>query len=141
MPALFSAALKTTCSPLQIGFFEDVVATVGVVIGFMKTAMKFDVIRESVWRRLLVARMQLTTLPFCRLFALNAFMETPVFTPFTCHWKDGLVPPFFEADKKLITAPRQTFGLGLAISRPGVKRGSFEIVIALDSLDLGTNRL
>ena len=80
--------------------------------------------------------------PFANVLSVKVGAFVPLFTPFTFHWKEGVLPPLVAVAVKLTAVPVQIAPEGrVEMVTAGATTGVTTIVIVLDDADEGTTQI
>ena len=131
---MVGVAVKVTLVPAQIAP-EGTAAmpTLTGKLGLTVMVIAFEVAGFPVGQVAFEVRMHLTTSLFASVVIVNAELLLPEFTPFTCHWYEGLLPPLAGVAVNVTLIPAQMAPEGAAAMPTLTGRfGLTVIVMALE---------
>lgn len=114
--------------PLQI---ELMASKVGVVYGFTVTLMLLLCAVIGLTQASLLVITTMTSSLLARVVMVKVLLLVPSFTPFTCHWYAGKVPPLKGVAVKVMLPPAHMDVNGEAIVTDGV---TVEVVMVISLL-------
>ena len=74
-------------------------------------------------------RIQVTICPFVNVVEVNVVPPAPAFTPFTCHWYVGVVPPFVGVAVNVTDDPAHIAPTGLATTLTEGTTVGFTVIV------------
>ena len=99
-------AVNVTLAPRQIDVWLATTDTDGVTLVAVIVIGALVAVGVVVQVALLVM-ITVTTSPLANVLLVNVSLFVPALLPLTCHWYEGVVPPFTGVAVKVTLAPRQ----------------------------------
>jgi hypothetical protein len=116
---LVGVAVNVTLLPEQIDEDEALIETDGVT-ELVVIATTLLVAVAVVMQLALEVIITLTWSPLVSVLEVKVAELVPAFTPFTCHWYTGVVPPLLGAAVKVIALPEQIVVVVAVMATDGV---------------------
>ena len=133
MPPLVGVAVKFTVVPAQIGLAGlAVTVTEGTTVGVMATTIVLEVSVVGEAQGSFDVRITLMVSLLLKVEELKLGELLPAFTPFTCHWYAGVVPPLVGVAVKLMAVPAQAVVALATTVTEGATAAVIAIVIVLE---------
>jgi hypothetical protein len=106
VPPLVGVAVNVTVPPRQIEDWLAATVTVGATIA-ADMVIGVLVAVEVVVQIALLVMITVTISPSANVLLVNVLLFVPTLLPLTCHWYDGVAPPFVGVAVNVTLAPRQ----------------------------------
>ena len=114
MPPLIGVAVYVTELPGQIVVALAPILTKGVISAFTVIVIWLLVTEADDGHVTLEVMITVTLSVFTSDELVNVGLFVPAFTPFTCHWYEGVAPPFVGVAVKVTEVPAQILFPGFA---------------------------
>lgn len=114
VPPLMPVAVKVTDAPGQIVVADAAMETDGVIRSFTVITITLLVTEAGAGQTAFEVTITVTLSVLVSVEEVKVELFVPTFTPFTCHWYEGLAPAFVGVAVKVTLVPAQILLPGLA---------------------------
>jgi hypothetical protein len=122
--------------PVHTAVAEAEILTVGTTDGKITIDNTFEVSVFGLIQAPVAVKIHFTSAPLVKVFDVND-APVAVFTPFTCHWYEGEVPPFVGVAVNTTDVPVQTLFALVAMVTSGAEAG-FTVIVTGVAVAVGT---